>query len=172
MTAHSAVVDEVEADSTDADKGTPAAFFERVSGALGIALRDRSEIGDALRAEVPAKVREARYAAWATAGFAVLHCLLAIPEGVLSVLGSGGHFFAAWLTGAMAVLFGIRSRWVWIGALAVSSLQTFLGVFTLFSTELPTGVGPFIVLAGIMASGVVLALLLRRDVYAWFAATS
>ncbi|MFI6866341.1 hypothetical protein [Nocardia sp. NPDC050406] len=134
---------------------------------LGL-LRDRPEIGDALRASVPAKVREARYAAWATAGFAFCHFLLALPDGVHSAVASGGHFFAAWVTGAVAVLFGLRSRWVWIGALAVASMQTFLGVFTLYSAEMPTGVGPFIVLAGIMAAGTVLALLLRREVYAWF----
>ncbi|NNH75110.1 hypothetical protein HLB23_35560 [Nocardia uniformis] len=173
MTAYSAVADpvasDVTADSADTGNGAPTTFSDRFATVFSRVLRDRPEIGDALRAAVPVQVREARYAAWATAGFAFCHFLLALPDGLNSAVGSGAHFFAAWLTGAMAVLFGIRSRWVWIGSLAVASLQTFLGVFTLFSTEMPTGVGPFIVLAGIMAAGIVLALLLRRDCYAWFA---
>ncbi|MEV6066472.1 hypothetical protein AB0L82_07980 [Nocardia sp. NPDC052001] len=104
------------------------------------------------------------------AGFAFLHVLLAATDGFGEMLGSAGHFCAAWITGGVALFFGLRSQWVWIAALGVASLQAFFGVFTLVSAEMPTGVGPFTVLFGVMASGVVLALLLRRDCYRWFVA--
>lgn len=143
--------------------GVPATFFERViDGVRG--LRRESAA-----AEVPAKVRETQFAALGAMGLAMLHCLLSTTGGLDCVAGSVGHFFAAWVTGGVALLFGLRSRWIWVTALGVASLQAFLGVFTLMSAEMPTGVGPFTVLGGIMVSGIVLALLLRRDCYRWFA---
>ncbi|WP_157555326.1 hypothetical protein [Nocardia crassostreae] len=117
---------------------------------------------------VPAQVRETQFAAWAATGFAILHGLLFITDGLTNAFGSVLHFFAAWAIGGVAVLFGMRSRWVWIAALGLASLQAFHGVFTLVSAEMPTGVGPFTVLFGVMASGVVLALLLRKECYRWF----
>ncbi|MGW4350680.1 hypothetical protein ACWELJ_01180 [Nocardia sp. NPDC004582] len=148
---------------TVTENGVPATLFERaIDGVRGL----RRESADA---EVPAQVRETQFAALGATGLAVLHSMLSIPAGFDSVAGSIGHFFAAWVTGAVALLFGLRSRWIWVTALGLASLQAFLGVFTLMSAEMPTGVGPFTVLGGIMVSGIVLALLLRRDCYRWFA---
>ncbi|APA98193.1 hypothetical protein NS506_04145 [Nocardia seriolae] len=146
-----------------AENGVPATFFERVREGVRELRRNGSEI------EVPAKVRETQFAALGAMGLAMLHGLLSIAGGVTCVLGSVGHFFAAWVTGGVALLFGLRSRWIWVAALGLISLQVFLGVFTLVSAEMPSGVGPFTVLVGVMVSGVVLALLLRRDCYRWFA---
>ncbi|MBL1076602.1 hypothetical protein JK358_19575 [Nocardia sp. 2] len=164
MSTHSAVVDEVEIPSADAENGGPASFFERITAVVGTMRRDGSEIA------LPVKVRETQLAALATTGLALVHGVLALIGGLDCLLGSLGHFFAAWVTGGAALLFGLRSRWVWVAALGLTSAQTLLGVLTLVSAEMPTGVGPFTVLAGVMASGVVLALLLRRDCYSWFAA--
>ncbi|MFF2550929.1 hypothetical protein ACFVUS_08000 [Nocardia sp. NPDC058058] len=162
MSSTSAVVDEVDISPTSAGNSVPATIFERLTQVLRIIRRNSSEI------ELPAQVRETRNAALFAAGFAFLHVLLAATDGLGEMLGSAGHFFAAWVTGGVALFFGMRSQWIWIAALGVASLQAFFGVFTLVSAEMPTGVGPFTVLFGIMASGVVLALLLRRDCYNWF----
>ncbi len=147
-----------------AENGIPARFFERVLGGVRGLRRDGSEI------DMPGQVRETQYAALGGTGLAVLHSLLSLTGGLNCVVGSVGHFFAAWVTGGVALLFGLRSRWIWVTAVGVTSLQSFLGVFTLMSAEMPTGVGPFTVLFGVMVSGIVLALLLRRDVYRWFEA--
>ncbi|GAB2516536.1 hypothetical protein GCM10027167_18940 [Nocardia heshunensis] len=146
-----------------AENGVPATIFERMlAGVRG------TRAGSGL--SLPVKVREARYVALGAMGLAVLHSLISTMGGVSCVIGSIGHFFAAWVIGGLALLFGLRSRWIWIGALGLASLQVFLGIFTLVSAEMPTGVGPFTVLFGVMVSGVVLALLLRKDCYSWFAA--
>lgn len=152
--------------TTDAGNGVPARGFDRFTGLARALRRDGSEI------VFPRQVRETQYAALAAMGLAVLQFLLALIGGVDGALGSLGHFFAAWLTGGVALLFGTRSRWVWIVALGFASLQAFLCIFTLVSAEMPTGMGPYTVLAGVMASGVVLALLLRRDCYRWFNSAS
>ncbi|WP_067691731.1 hypothetical protein [Nocardia jejuensis] len=162
MSSQSAVVDEMEISSPDARNGVPAMIFEGFADIVRTIRRDSSEIA------VPVKVRESQYAAFAATGFAVIHALLALTSGFAETLGSVGHFFAAWVTGGVALLFGLRSRWVWVAALGLTSLQAFLGAFTLVSAEMPTGVGPFTVLFGVMTSGIVLALLLRRDCYDWF----
>ncbi|WP_040809472.1 hypothetical protein [Nocardia concava] len=163
MSSQSAVADEVDMTPIAAENGVPATFFERALDGVRGLRRDSAEI------DVPAKVRETQIAALAAMGLAVLHSLLSITGGVSCVVGSVGHFFAAWVTGGVALLFGLRSRWIWITALGLASLQVFLGIFTLVSAEMPTGVGPYTVLVGVMVSGVVLALLLRRDLYRWFA---
>ncbi|WP_458688571.1 hypothetical protein [Nocardia tengchongensis] len=163
MSSYSAVADEVEMTPVGTENGVPATIFERVIDGVRGLRRASAE------AEVPAKVRETQFAALGATGLAMLHGLLSATVGLDSAIGSVGHFFAAWVTGGVATLFGLRSRWIWVTALGLTSLQTFLGVFTLVSAEMPTGVGPFTVLAGIMASGIVLALLLRRDCYTWFA---
>ncbi|MEV6769080.1 hypothetical protein AB0N05_10695 [Nocardia sp. NPDC051030] len=139
-------------------------FFERI---VGVARGIRH---DGFKIELPTKVRETQYAALATAGLVILHGVLAVTGGFDDVFGNIGHFFAALVTGGVALLFGLRSRWVWVAALGLASLQAFLGVFTLVSAEMPSGVGPFTVLLGVMASGTVLALLLRRECYDWFVA--
>ncbi|AYF74467.1 hypothetical protein D7D52_12020 [Nocardia yunnanensis] len=144
MSSQTAVADEVVLPPLVAENGVPAGI------------------------EMPAKVRETQFAALAAMGLAMLHGLISAVGGADRVLGSVGHFFGAWLIGGVALLFGLRSRWVWVGALGVASLQAFLGAFTLVSAEMPTGVGPFTVLFGVMVSGVVLALLLRKDCYTWF----
>lgn len=163
MSSHSAVADRVEITPGDVGHGVPATIFERAGGLVRLIRRDSSEIG------LPAQVREVRYSALTAAGLAVLHSLVAVPGGMSDVAGSLGHFFAAWVTGGIALFFAVRSRWIWIAALGSASLQAFLGVFTLVSAEMPSGMGPFTVLMGVMVSGVVLALLLRRDCYRWFA---
>ncbi|MET8425904.1 hypothetical protein [Nocardia sp. NPDC004860] len=163
MSSQMAVADEVDMTPVAAENGIPATFFERVLDGVRGLRRDGSEI------DMPAQVRETQYAAFGAMGLAVLHSLLSITGGVSCVVGSIGHFFAAWVTGGVALLFGLRSRWIWVTALGLASLQSFLGIFTLVSAEMPTGVGPFTVLFGVMVSGVVLALLLRRDLYRWFA---
>ncbi|QLY29026.1 hypothetical protein [Nocardia huaxiensis] len=163
MSTHSAVVDEVEISPADAGNGVPTGFFERIAAGVAAIRRNGSEI------TLPAKVRETQYAVLATTGFAFVHCLLALAGGLDAAFGSIAHFFAAWVSGAAALVFGMRSRWVWLAALGLASVQTFLGILTLVSAEMPTGVGPFTVLFGVMASGIVLALLLRRDCYSWFA---
>ncbi|GAB4585331.1 hypothetical protein [Nocardia sp. IFM 10818] len=129
---------------------------------------ETSSAGNGFEIAVPAQVRETRYAALAATGFAILHGLISVTDGLTSAFGSVLHFFAAWAIGGVALLFGLRSRWIWIAALGLASLQAFHGIFTLVSAEMPTGVGPFTVLFGVMASGVVLALLLRRECYRWF----
>ncbi|MGW4244386.1 hypothetical protein [Nocardia sp. NPDC004722] len=159
MSSQSAVADEVDMTPVVAETGVPATIFERM-------------LAGVRAGEVPAKVREARYVALGAMGLAVLHSLISTMGGVSCVVGSVGHFFAAWVIGGLALLFGLRSRWIWIGALGLASLQVFLGIFTLVSAEMPTGVGPFTVLFGVMVSGVVLALLLRKDCYRWFAAAA
>ncbi|MVU77928.1 hypothetical protein GPX89_11810 [Nocardia sp. ET3-3] len=164
MSSQSAVADEVDMTPVAAENGVPATFFERMLDGLRGLRRNDAEI------DVPAKVRETQFAALGGAGLAVLHSLLSLTGGVTCVVGSIGHFFAAWVTGVVALLFGLRSRWIWVAALGLASLQMFLGVFTLVSAEMPTGMGPFTVLFGVMVSGVVLALLLRKDCYRWFAA--
>lgn len=164
VSSHSAVVDEVEISPAHAGNGVPVTIFDRCLGVVRNFRRNSSEIA------LPVKVRETQYAALATTGFAFMQGLLAIPDGVDGVLGSTGHFLAAWLTGGVALLFGLRAPWVWVAALGLASMQAFFGVFTLVSTEMPTGVSPFGVLIGVMASGIVLALLLRRDCYNWFVA--
>ncbi|WP_460719342.1 hypothetical protein [Nocardia heshunensis] len=163
MSSQSAVADEVVMTPAVAENGVPATIFERMlAGVRG------TRAGSGL--SLPVKVREARYVALGAMGLAVLHSLISTMGGVSCVIGSIGHFFAAWVIGGLALLFGLRSRWIWIGALGLASLQVFLGIFTLVSAEMPTGVGPFTVLFGVMVSGVVLALLLRKDCYSWFAA--
>ncbi|WP_297621046.1 hypothetical protein [Nocardia sp.] len=166
MSSHSAVVDEREISPAHAGNGVPVTIFNRFIGVVRNIRRNNSEIA------LPVKVRETRYAALATTGFAFMQGLLALPDGVDGVLGSAGHFLAAWLTGGVALLFGLRAPWVWVAALGLASLQAFFGVFTLVSAEMPTGVSPFGVLIGIMASGTVLALLLRKDCYGWFNSAS
>lgn len=164
MSSHAAVVDEIDISPADAGNGVPASISERISGLVRMLRRDSAEMG------LPAQVRETRYAALAAMGFAMLHGLLAVTDGLGEMAGSLGHFAAALVTGGVALLFGVRSRWVWVAALGLASLQAFLGVFTLVSAEMPAGVGPFTVLIGVMASGTVLALLLRKDCYRWFVA--
>lgn len=164
VSTHLAALDEMDISSAAAGNGVPASIFERFTELVRSVRRDSSEI------ELPAQVRETQYAAYVAAGLAALHGLLALTGGVDSVLGSAGHFFAAWVTGGAALLFSVRSPWVWVATLGLASLQAFLGVFRLVSAEMPTGVGPFTVLLGVMASGVVLALLLRKDCYHWFVA--
>ncbi|MEC3953391.1 hypothetical protein VMT65_10145 [Nocardia sp. CDC153] len=163
MSSQTAVADEVDMTPVAAENGVPTTFFARVLDAVRGLRRDSAEI------DVPGKVRETQFAALAAMGLAVLHGLLSIAGGASCVVGSIGQFFAAWVIGGVALLFGLRSRWIWITALGLASLQVFLGIFTLVSAEMPTGVGPFTVLIGVMVSGVVLALLLRRDLYRWFA---
>ncbi len=164
VSSQSAVVDEMDISPTSAGNSVPATIFERFALVLRAVRRNSSEI------ELPAKVRETQYAAFAAAGFALVHVLLGVTSGFGGLLGSAGHFFAAWVTGGVALFFGLRSQWVWVAALGLASLQAFYGVFTLVSAEMPTGVGPFAVLFGVMTSGVVLALLLRGDCYRWFVA--
>ncbi|MEU0540600.1 hypothetical protein ABZ319_12070 [Nocardia sp. NPDC005978] len=166
MSTHTAVVDEMDISPAAAGNGVPASVSERFTSIVRVLRRDGSEIA------LPAKVRETQYAAYVAAGLALVHGLVALSSGFESVLGSAGHFFAAWVTGGAALLFGLRSPWVWVGTLGLASLQAFLGVFRLVSADMPTGVGPFTILLGVMASGVVLALLLRKDCYRWFCAVS
>ncbi|MTE15068.1 hypothetical protein [Nocardia aurantiaca] len=166
MSSQTAVAGEVDMTPVAAENGGPATFFERVLDGVRGLRRDGSEI------DVPAKVRETRYAALGAMGLAMLHSLLSITGGLPCVIGSVGHFFAAWVTGGVALLFGLRSRWIWVTSLGLASLQAFLGIFTLVAADMPTGVGPFTVLFGVMVSGVVLALLLRRDCYRWFTPAS
>lgn len=163
VSSHAAVVDEVEISPANVGNAVPATLFERALGVVRARRLDGTEI------DVPTKVRETQYAALAATGLALLHCVVSTMGGVDCVLGSIGHFFAAWATGGVALLFALRSRWVWAGALGLTSLQACHSIFALVTDDMPAGVGPFTVLLAIMASVSVLGLLLRRDVYTWFA---